>query len=302
MSVAPLINGRQFAASITERMKIDMLTAAPQQHITLDTIRITYLPDGYALFSPTFLFPTTTPADWQPYQHLLNQDGQLVASIGAYILQTPGHTILVDAGYGPGQFVVERKIFLQGGELLASLERAGLRPTDIDRVFFTHLHSDHVRGMSQMINKLPFPNARYFARRAEWQRFANPEEPRDDVEDALRLLEPRIELLEEGEALVPEVTILATPGHTTGHTSLAVTDGDKRAILLGDTFHSIVQIEHPDWTNVFDHDPELAKRVRQHMLQELAKSATIGIGTHFANAVIGRVTLAQGKYQWHMHQ
>ncbi len=64
----------------------------------------------------------------------------------------------------------------------------------------------------------------------------------------------------------------------------------------------IVQIEHPDWTNVFDSDPELAKRARQYMLQELAKPATVGIGTHFANAVMGRVTLAQGKYQWHMHQ
>lgn len=279
-----------------------MLAAAAQHHMTLDTIRITYLPDGYALFSPTFLFPTTTPADWLPYQHLLNQDGQLVASIGAYSIQTPSHTILVDAGYGPGQFVVARNIFLQGGKLLESLERAGLRPGDIDSVFFTHLHPDHVRGISQTINELPFPNARYVAQRTEWQRFANPEEPRDDIEDALRLLEPRIELLEDGEALAPEVTVLATPGHTAGHTSLAICDGDKRAILLGDTFHSIVQIEHPDWSTVFDHDPAQAKRVRQYLLQELAGSATIGIGTHFANAVIGRVTLAQGKYQWHIHQ
>jgi hypothetical protein len=72
-------------------MKVDMLAAALQQHITLDPIRITYLPDGYALFNPIFLFPTTTPEDWQSYQHLRNQDGQLVASSGAYIIQTPDH-------------------------------------------------------------------------------------------------------------------------------------------------------------------------------------------------------------------
>jgi glyoxylase-like metal-dependent hydrolase (beta-lactamase superfamily II) len=292
-------------ASIVERMKVDMLAAAPQQHITLDTIRIMYLPDGYALFSPTFLFPTTTPADWQPYQHLLNQDGQLVASSGAYILQTPGHTILVDAGYGPGQYVVERNIFLQGGELLLSLRSAGLTPADIDIVFFTHLHSDHVRGISRQVNgeqDLLFSHARFLVRRAEWLRFANPAESRFDVEDPLRLLEPRIELIEEHEVLVPEVTVLATPGHTTGHASLLISEGEKRAILLGDTFHSSAQIEHPDWSTTFDHDPELAKHARQYMLQELAKPATIGICTHFANAVIGRVTFAQGKYQWHMHQ
>ncbi|HEY4389401.1 MAG TPA: MBL fold metallo-hydrolase, partial [Ktedonobacteraceae bacterium] len=122
-----------------------MVTAAPQQHILLDTIRITYLPDGYALFSPTDLFPTTITLDWQPYQHLLNHDGQLVSSVGAYIIQTPNHIILVDAGYGPGQYI-EGSIILQGGELLLSLKRAGLAPTDIDIVFFTHLHSDHVGG------------------------------------------------------------------------------------------------------------------------------------------------------------
>ena len=281
-----------------------MVTAAPQQHIQLDTIRITYLPDGYALFCPTDLFPTTTPPDWQPYQHLLNHDGQLVSSVGAYIIQTSNRIILVDVGYCPGQYI-EGSIFLQGGELLSSLKRAGFAPTDIDIVFLTHLHSDHVRGISQRVNdeqNFIFPNAHFLVRSAEWQRFANPAEPRSDVEDALKLLESRIELIEEGESIVPEVTVLATPGHTAGHASLLVASGDQRAILLGDTFHSIVQIEHPTWTNTFDRDPELAKIARKQMLQELAKPATIGIGTHFADSVFGRVMLAQGGYQWHMQR
>ncbi|MBO0780060.1 MAG: MBL fold metallo-hydrolase [Ktedonobacteraceae bacterium] len=281
-----------------------MLTAAPQQHITIGTIRITYLPDGYALFSPTDLFPATTLADWHPYQHLLNPDGQLVSSVGAYLIQTPNHTILVDAGYGPGQYI-EGSIFLQGGELLPGLKKMDLTPSDIDIVFFTHLHSDHVRGISQKINDkpiLPFSNARFLVRRAEWQRFANPAESRFDVEDALKLLEPRIELVEENEFIIPEIRVLATPGHTAGHSSLLISSSNQRAILLGDTFHSIVQFEHPTWTNSFDHDPELAKKSRQHMLQELAKPATIGIGTHLANSVFGHVTLTQDKYQWHMYQ
>ena len=117
-----------------------------------------------------------------------------------------------------------------------SLRSAGLTPADIDIVFLTHLHSDHVRGIGRQVNSeqgLLFPNARFLVRGVEWRRFASPAESRVDIEDALRLLEPRIELIEK---------------------------------------------------------------------QELAKPATIGIGTHLANAVIGQVTLAQGKYHWHMHQ
>jgi glyoxylase-like metal-dependent hydrolase (beta-lactamase superfamily II) len=286
-------------------MKVDMIATAPQQHITLGSIRVTYLPDGHALFNPTFLYPTTTLADWQPYQHLLNQDGQILASIGAYIIQTPGHTILVDAGFGPGQFALETNAFLQGGELLLSLQNAGLTPADIDIVFFTHLHPDHVSGIIRQVDGeqgLLFPNARFLVRRPEWLRFANPAESRFGIEDALRLLEPRIELIEGNELLVPEITVLATPGHETGHASLQISVGEQRAILLGDIFHNNVQVEHPDWTNTFDHDPDLAKRTRQYVLHELAKPETIGIASHFANAVFGRVTLAQGKYQWHMLQ
>src|SRR5258708_3188783 len=120
-----------------------MLAAAAYHSVTLGDVRVTYLPDGYILFNPTALFPTTTTEDWQHYQHLLDTNGQLVGSIGAYLIQTPGHTLLVDTAYGPRSF--DQGIFkAHGGKLLSSLKLAGLDPTDIDIVFFTHLHSDHV--------------------------------------------------------------------------------------------------------------------------------------------------------------
>jgi glyoxylase-like metal-dependent hydrolase (beta-lactamase superfamily II) len=285
-------------------MKVDMITTAPQHHITLGSIRITYLPDGYALFSPTFLYPTTTLADWQPYQHLLNQDGQILASIGAYSIQTPGHTILIDAGFGPSQFALEKNAFLQGGEILLSLQKAGLTSADIDLVFFTHLHPDHVNGISRQVNGeqgVLYPNARFLIRRSEWQRMAIQAE-RYGIEEAVRLLEPRIELIEENTLLVPEITVLATPGHVSGHASLLISAGEQRAILLGDIFHNNVQVEHPEWRNVFDSDHEQAMKTRHYILEELAKPATIGVASHFAGSVFGQVTFAQGKYQWHTLQ
>jgi glyoxylase-like metal-dependent hydrolase (beta-lactamase superfamily II) len=285
-------------------MKVDMITTAPQHHITLGSIRITYLPDGYALFSPTFLYPTTTLADWQPYQHLLNQDGQILASIGAYSIQTPGHTILIDAGFGPSQFALEKNAFLQGGEILLSLQKAGLTSADIDLVFFTHLHPDHVNGISRQVNGeqgVLYPNARFLIRRSEWQRMAIQAE-RYGIEEAVRLLEPRIELIEENTLLVPEITVLATPGHVSGHASLLISAGEQRAILLGDIFHNNVQVEHPEWRNIFDSDHEQAMKTRHYILEELAKPATIGVASHFAGSVFGQVTFAQGKYQWHTLQ
>src|SRR5262249_51210567 len=158
----------------------------------------------------------------------------IVASIGAYIIQTPGHTILADAGFGPGQYVDEGNMELHGGEILSSLQKAGLTPADIDLVFITHLHPDHVNGIVQQVNGEPgllYPNARILIRRSEWQRMATQAE-RYGVEESVRLLEPRIELIEENTLLVPEITVLATPGHVSGHASLLISAGEQRVILL----------------------------------------------------------------------
>jgi len=56
---------------------------------------------------------------------------------------------------------------VRGGELLQSLKQAGLSPEDIDAVFYTHLHPDHVGWTGHTVNgkhALTFPRARYVVR------------------------------------------------------------------------------------------------------------------------------------------
>jgi glyoxylase-like metal-dependent hydrolase (beta-lactamase superfamily II) len=277
-----------------------MVKAATYSSITAGKVRITYLPDGYILFDPAAVFPTTTATDWQFYQNYLNDYGQLVGSLGAYLLQTPEHTLLIDTGLGPRTYESSR-FKCYAGQLLPSLERAGLDPADIDMVFFTHMHSDHVNGAVREVNGEPvltFPKARYLVRSAEWHRFDDQPASRASVSDALNLLEHRIEFAEEGEDIVPGVRVLATPGHTVGHASLLVTAGEERVIILGDIFHSVVQIEHPEWTNSLDGgDPEQAKVTRRQMLQELAQPSTTGVATHVANSVFVKVETAHSGFR-----
>jgi len=281
-----------------------MMMAAPFQSMTLGALRITYVPDGYGLFKPTGLFPTTRETDWQDYQHFLDEQGQLVGSLGAHVIQTPKQTLLVDTAFGPADFE-GTIVTLDGGTFLQNLKKARIDPADIDTVFFTHLHLDHVGWTGQIVDGQPiltFPNARFLVRSTEWHRFDDPAESRAGIEVALHLLAPRIELIEDGAPILPEATVLATSGHTPGHASLLLTSGKERAIVLGDVFHSRIQFEHPEWTDGLDSDPERAKRTRHQMLQELAQPDTLGIGTHLADSVFGRLTSVQSKYQWSVEQ
>jgi len=276
---------------------------APQQTIAIGTIKITYLPDGKFFVPPSVLYPQVPAHEWEAYTHLLGSDGRIISNVGAHLIQTGTQTILVDTGVGPQVLNSEEPQFhLSGGELLDSLQQVGLSPADIDSVFYTHLHVDHIGWTGHSVDgtqTLTFPNARYFVRRAEWQKFDNPTASRLGVEIALPLLAPRIEFIEDRQELVPGVQVHATPGHTPGHAALIITSHDERLLLLGDSFHNVIGIDHPDWIDLFDEDPNKAAQTRQSLLQEIAQPHTRASGIHFAPSAFGRLmTDTNGKRVW----
>jgi len=277
-----------------------MATVVKEQQVTVGDVRMTYLSDGYALLHPASVYPMSTPADWQNYQHLLDADGQLVCSVGAYVIQTAHSTVLVDPGIGPKKNVFPFGTQL-GGALLTNLEQATIDPASIDSVFYTHIHSDHVGWIGQKTTNgqtMVFPNARQLVRDSEWHRFDDPDVSRARVEEALDLLQGHIELVEDGQSIAPGITVMATPGHTPGHASLVVQGGNERVLILGDIVHSIVQIDHPEWTCTLDLDPDMALQTRERLFLELEKPATIAGTSHFPNSIFGRLVQIDGKRRW----
>ncbi len=288
-----------------------MATTAPLQTLTIGTTRVTYLPDGEFYIPPIVSFPDTTLTDWQSYAHLLLPDGRIVGSVGAHVIQAGSQTILVDAGNGP-RTIDQNEIFLSGGELLHNLARIGLAPDDINIVFYTHLHIDHVGWTGRIVDKTytyTFPNARHLVRSVEWQRFKRPAAGPFGIEETLQLLDPIIEFVEEGQSLAPGVTVVATPGHTVGHAALFIQsandnaqspdDSSERVIIFGDAFHSLVELDHPEWASSLDEDSQQTELTRRHLLQELAVSNTIGSCIHFPNSAFGRLISGEdGTRQW----
>jgi glyoxylase-like metal-dependent hydrolase (beta-lactamase superfamily II) len=208
--------------------------------------------------------------------------------------------VLVDPGVGPKQNTLPAGTQV-GGELLTNLNQAGIDPASIDSVFFTHIHSDHVGWIGQKSAKGAikyFPNARYLVMGIEWHRFDDPNVSRARVEEALEWLQGRIELVEDGQSITREISVMATPGHTPGHASLVVQAGDERVIILGDIMHSVAQVSHPEWICGFDVDPIAAQKTRERMLQELEKPATVAGTSHFSNTVFGRLTRVDDRHYW----
>lgn len=218
--------------------------------------------------------------------------------------------MLVDLGLGKVDFSVPGFASFRAGSLLENLTAEGVGPGDIDTVFFTHLHHDHVGWTTDQapasyldyedeVPRLTFPNARYLVTTDEWKHWEGTDEI---VGPSKRLVQDplsgRMGFVNNGERIAPGVTVMQTPGHTVGHSSLLIEGGDERLIVLGDIMHCQVQVEQPDWTFMFDQDQAQARETRERILRELERSHTGLAAGHFSGSVFGHVDKPVARRRW----
>ena len=152
------------------------LAAAPQHHdqvpgfyrLKVGDLEVTALFDGTGVFDPHWL--NGTKATMDDVVKALHEDPHMldVADTG-FLVNTGKQLILVDAGagtwWGGGAM----------GRLAGSLRSAGYTPEEVDIVLVTHLHSDHIGGLTTQDGKRVFPNADVYVAKAESDFWLSPE-------------------------------------------------------------------------------------------------------------------------------
>src|SRR5437879_3359921 len=152
-----------------------------------------------------------------------DEQNRVRLAFNCYIIQTDGHTILVETGAGdkPGQKARERmKLPTATPPMTEIIRRHGIDPDSVDIVINTHLHFDHCGGNTILTDtgaRPTFPQARYYTRRGEWEH-AHERDLRDKVSYIDANYDPLIEsghmqLIDEDLEVVPGVRVTMTPGH-----------------------------------------------------------------------------------------
>ena len=234
----------------------------------------------------------------------INEAGYLSALLTTFVIRTAGKLVLVDTGMGPDIAPLARFGFTGAvGGLPDALAEARVFPGSVDAVVSTHLHSDHIGWNTVDENGEPrpmFPNARYIVTRTEWEHRSTIAGPKA----AARSLDPveasgQLTLADDGYEVAPGVSLLATPGHTPGHTSVLVMGGNgEGGIITGDAAHHPAEMENPDISPLYDADPARSADSRRMLVERAEADGLVVMGGHFPAPTAGKVVRVEGRRQW----
>jgi len=289
------------------------LDAAPQHHdqvpgfyrVKVGDLEVAALFDGHGVFDPHWLNGAKATIDG--VVEALHEDPRLLdVSDEGFLVNTGKQLILVDAGagtwWGGGAL----------GRLEGSLRSAGYKPEEVNIVLVTHLHSDHVGGLTTQDGKRVFPNADVYVAKAESDFWLSPEiaakAPKDAqpfFQSAQAIALPYIKAgkwhtFTGSEPIVDGMQIVPLPGHTPGHTGYEFSSKGQKILFWGDTIHAQrVQLQHPEVTVVFDVDPAAAAATRNQLLPKLAGGGVLIASPHsLVFPPLGRLRKEGSGYSW----
>ncbi|MBI1805106.1 MAG: MBL fold metallo-hydrolase [Ignavibacteriae bacterium] len=239
--------------------------------------------------------------------HFADDQGNLKALVQGFLIKSDGKNILIDTcnGNDKRRIDIPEWANLQTG-FLQKLGEFRLTEKDINVVACTHLHMDHVGWNTRLEHGvwLPtFPNAKYLFAQEEYEYWVK--KPEKEIADDKAAFDDSVNpIIEAGLAQLVSadfridrhVSFMPTAGHTPAHVSVVVESKNQRAIISGDVLHHPCQIANPTWSTDADTLPEKALATRRRVLNAIAGTETLLIGSHFANPVAGRVVRTNNGY------
>ena len=225
--------------------------------------------DGVGLLGPLGeLFPDMSEENWATYRE---RYPELVAGdawrlpIMCFLVREGEATVLVDTGAGPTGLWTDWMPEPEAQErLLPDLRAHLVEPEDVDIVFLTHVHIDHVGWTAYEDGTPVFPRARYRlhedALAAARRRAA-----RVHIDRCVLGLGDRLDTVTDGQEIAPGVLVVLLPGHDDGHAGLLI--GDHAAIVADAVPHP-AQLDHPEWKFGYDEDHERAIETRRRIVDD----------------------------------
>ena len=269
----------------------------------LGRFEITALSDGTISAPVDQLLHNISPAREKALLESAYLKAPVETSVNGFLVNTGSKLVLIDAGaaglYGPTL-----------GKLVANLKASGYAPEQIDEIYITHLHTDHVGGITTTDGKAVFANAvvRIDATDSDYwlnQKYmdASPAELKDVFRTAMAAIKPyadagRFKPFNGATELLPGIRAIPAYGHSPGHTIFVIESESNKLVAWGDLLHvAAVQFPQPTATwSEFDSKRALPQRLKH--FADAAKGGYYVALAHVAFPGIGRLRAQGSGYVW----
>lgn len=231
--------------------------------LTLGPITVTAIQDNAKpRIMPRTLFPDASDSLFTA----LNLSEGVPASISVFWAQTDTCSILFDTGNG-----------LPDSQLLPCLEAQGVSPKEVEYIYLTHFHGDHIGGLMRG-DTVVFPNAQIYASQKEYEAWLQMAGKNDLVVKTMNAYQDRLHLFAFNDTLPGGVIAMEAIGHTPGHTAYRMGD----FLIVGDIMHGVdLQLHHPEICATYDMDKDAAINARRYYIDYARTHHLTMAGMHF---------------------
>ena len=188
------------------------------------------------------------------------------ASVSAFLVKTDGNEILFDAANGAPD-----------SQLMPVLESLQTTADDVDYIFITHLHGDHIGGLLKE-GEAVFNYAVVYINKIEYDAWMAMEGRQSEgLRNICSAYGERVRTFTLADELPCGIEAVEAYGHTPGHTAYRVGD----ALIAGDVMHgTALQARYPEFSAGFDMDKEMSVKTRRAILK-MAEEGIKVYGMHF---------------------
>ncbi len=191
--------------------------------------------------------------------------------------------LLVDCGIGDKDDAKFRDRFrVSPYELDVELAKHGLIPEDITDVISTHLHFDHMGGLTKFDSdhKLAprFPNAKIWVQKRNWAHAWKPNEKdkASYLHDNFSLYDSdsRLQLVDGEEEIFPGIRMMLSEGHTVGMQHPMIFDASHSLLYCADIIPMSAHVRVA-WVMGYDCFPLTTIEEKKKILKDAAEKETI---------------------------
>lgn len=237
-----------------------------------------------------------------------DESGRVTIGFHVFHIQIGDSSILVDSGFDDPDtewgraFEAEWQGVRRSPGLTAGLASVGVIPDGITHILITHAHFDHIAGLTRERDGHPeprFPNAEVFLGRKDWEENSDRRNRESEVARRVGTIDRHglLRLVDTVTEVVPAVSMIPSPGESSGHCIVRVFSRGEAFFALGDLFHHTSEVEHLDWTSPWVNKEEMVAS-RKALLHGAGHSSATLAYTHHPFPPWGKVVEKDDGWEW----